>query len=200
MAIGGSGSQSDYNLVTKEYPGIFGASPESAAIANTLKSLIGTGQPNQTAVSSPYTGLLYQQLARPAFSPTGDVTNKFLNDISDRIKGPAVLRGIDPNIAPSELSTALAPAITALNNQRISNLHGALGTDLSSQLAQRNQNIGQMGQNIEALLNLGGLSMPQIIGGQRGESKGTNIQLMASGSGNGSGGGANYGSYGGYGG
>ncbi len=74
----------------------------------------------------------------------------------DITAGRGAVRGLG---APTQagLAQTIAPTLAGMRQQRVENLMGARGQD-----------IGVRGQDIMGLLELAGLTMPQVVGGQRG--------------------------------
>lgn len=156
-----SGSKETSKPVFHQFPGVFGT-PDSARIAGNLEQLLGSG-----ISSSPFRQPLVQSILNPEFGPTTASEEALLDTISQRTQGASALRGLGPS-TPGALAQNLAPALIGLRQQRIGNLSGALGQD-----------IGIRGQDIQGLIELAGLAMPQIVGGQK--SKGNGGGLAVSG-------------------
>ena len=87
------------------------------------------------------------------FLPQTQSEQGFLKSISDLTQGAAATRGLGP-ATQGGLAQNLAPALMGLRQQ-----------DIGNQLNVR-------GQDIQGLLELAGLVMPQIIGGQQSNQSG----------------------------
>lgn len=99
-------------------------------------------------------GTLQQELLQPSFAPSTASEESLISSIMDLAGGRSAGRGLGPASAGG-IGQAIAPTLTSLRNQRVSNLMQGLQAEQ-----------GFRGQDIGALLNLIQLAAPQIMGGQ----------------------------------
>ena len=143
-------------------PGAFGGSshfwtPESgdyeasSILANRASDMIGA--------ASPFSKSLEDSILHPSYAPTSAADTAMLNDVMDATGGRTASRGLG---APSQtaLAEAIAPQMMQNRQNQIANLMGAQG------LAQQGQ-----GQNLQGLLELIGLAMPQVMGSSYSQGK-----------------------------
>ena len=144
----GSFGKQKSSLQTQQFPGLFGTDVGSG-IGQQLQDIFGGGQ-------SQIGSQLINELLNPTFGATTASEQSLLDSVIGQTGGRTAARGLG---APTEggLAKALAPELIGMRQGRITNLLGALG-------AER----GFRGQDIQGLLELAGLSMPQIVAGQRG--------------------------------
>ena len=177
MSFGGSYAKS--KLDTKEFPGAFGT-PDSARVANMLQSLLSGSPAGQDRASSAYEQPLQESILQPKFGADTASEKALLGSIMDATAGRGSVRGLG---APTQtaLAQSIAPALINLRQQDIGNLQSALSGDIGSQISQRGQDIGQIlgvrGQDIGGLSELIGLSMPQIVAGQKSKQFGAQAGL-----------------------
>ncbi len=149
--LGGSRQSSDFNV--QQFPGLFG-SPEGQRVGGTLESLLGQGT-GGSAFANPF----QQAVLNPQFGPTTGSEQGFLKSIMDLTQGAAATRGLGP-ATQGGLAQNLAAPLMQLRQQQIGNLGQGIGQDLQAR-----------GQDIQGLIELAGLVMPQLVGGNTSSGK-----------------------------
>lgn len=147
--MGFSTGKSKTGLETETFPGLFGTA-KGAEVGGQIQGAIG----QQGAFQQPFE----QAVLSPEFGPQTQSENELLNSIMELTQGTSALRGLGPATQGS-LAQNLAPALIGLRKQQVGNL--GRGVELGQ---------GGQGQILQALLQLAGLSMPQIVSGQTGSS------------------------------
>lgn len=155
--MGGQSSSSQTSQPQfQTFPGAFGYG-QSAGLMNQAQGII-----NQ---QSPYSGALQQSILNPQFGPATTAESNLLNSLMDLTSGRTASRGLG---APTQesLAAGIAPEMVGLQQSQIQNLMGGQGLTQALQ-----------GQNLNALLNMVGLAMPQVVGGNvtKGTSSGWKI-------------------------
>lgn len=158
--MGHSQSSSTSTPVFKQFAGAFGNNDytKSGQLGTQAQGMIGQG--------SSYDKPLQEALTNPSFMPTTQADTNLLNSLMDLTAGRGAVRGLG---APtqSSLAQAIAPELINLQQGQVQGLEAARGQDIQSQ-----------GQQLQALLNLIGLSMPQVVGGSTSNAKGTGVKWL----------------------
>lgn len=152
----GWGTEStESELKVEQFRGLFDLPAGPGRIGGQLESLLGEG------VRGAFGQPLEQALLQPEFGPTTASETAVLESLMDLTAGRGAVRGLG---APTQagLAQTIAPTLVGMRQQGIQNLMGA-----------RAQDVGVRGQDIMGLLELAGLSMPQLIGGQESRGRGT---------------------------
>lgn len=116
--------------------------------------------------SSPFATPLEQALLNPQFGARNPAETALLNSAMDLTAGRSAVRGLGPATQAS-LVSATAPLLNQFYNQNIQNLMGAEG-------------LSQQGKatNLQALMELIGYSMPQIMGGTQSQESSRGVGLF----------------------
>lgn len=166
-----SSPTSDTNFTSQQFPGLTGT-PEGQQIWDQLQAIFGSpGTSDSVGMSSAFQGPLQDAILNPQFGPTSESETAFLDSIMSLTQGQSSLRGLGP-ATQGGLAQNLAGPLMQLRNQQIGNLSGAFGQDIGirgQDIDQRGQDLNaymaERGMNIQGLLELAGLTMPQIIAG-----------------------------------
>jgi hypothetical protein len=136
IGISAGGGKQVSDPVFRQFPGAFGASPESGRLAGSLEDILSGGT---------------------RFEPRSMSETNLINSLADLAGGRSAVRGLGAPTAGS-VAGAIAPTLVGLRQ-------------------------GERGQNIQGLLELIGLAMPQVVGGQR--TRGRQFQFGLGGEGSG---------------
>ena len=141
------------------FPGVYETSKERRAFGDQLRQFIMNGAGNLSAPIAGYSPTQssfynpYQSSIMDRFMPT-TAENDILNQVSDRTSAAFASRGLGATpIAASSTAASIAPTLAAMRQQQIENLRQALSGDVGAALTSREQDIGQRGGDITALLD-----------------------------------------------
>lgn len=135
--------------VYQTFGGSYGANDYNASkrLSQQAESMIGQQNPFATP--------LEQALLNPSFTPNTGAEQALISGLMDQTAGRTATRGLG---APTEsaYAAAIAPTLVDLRNTQIANLLGA----------QQGAQSGNA-SDLQALMELIGYSMPQIMGGNQ---------------------------------
>lgn len=158
-SFGTSKQKSD--LTTKQFAGAYGNTGygDSSRLARSLESLIG----------APTSGMrgLEESIMRPQFGPTTASEGALLESLSSMTNANAALRGLGP-ATPSALAQSLAPALVDMRQRDVENQSNLAGRQMEGR-----------GLDMNTILSLIGLVMPQVVAGQK--SSGSSFNFGVSG-------------------
>ena len=163
MSFGTSSSRESSTPVFQTFPGATGDATygTSGQIFNQTQGITTAG------VQSPFAKSLEDTLLNPKFGARTDSEQALLNSLMDTTAARGAVSGLG---APTQsaLATSIAPTMVDMRNKNIEQLMGAKGQDVQQWQTQ-----------LQALLELVGLAMPQVMGGNQttGTSSGFNIGL-----------------------
>ena len=167
VSFGKKKSKATSGLDIRTLPGIFGGKgiPEELSapgreIGEQLKGIIG-GVPTEDVFRAP----LEESILRPEFGPTSSSETALLDSIMSLTQGQSAVRGLGPSTQAS-LAQSIAPALIGLREKRVGELERGAGLDV-----QRRQQV------LMSLMELAGLSMPQIIAGQKSKQRASGFEF-----------------------
>jgi hypothetical protein len=172
--IGFSGSKQKTGLEVREFPGLFGTNELSQEVAN----LLGVDRPEGQAgtigevLGLGTAGIIGQGLTQreqAPFGPSTQAEQDLLNSLMDITGGRTATRGLG---APTQtaLAQTIAPTLVGFRQKEQDRL-------VQEQQIQQQQQAMQL----QSLLELAGLSMPQLIGGTEGSARQFAMSIMAGG-------------------
>ncbi len=128
----------------------------SSQFGNQAAGMIGTG--------TAYDAALESAILNPSYAPTSAADQSILNSLMDITAGRGAVRGLG---APTQtsLAQAVAPQLVQNRQMQIQNLMGGQGQALQSK-----------GIDLQALMELIGYAMPQVVGGT--QSSGSGFKLI----------------------
>lgn len=157
-----SKSKETTTLGTQSFGGIF-QQKEGLPLAQQLEGLL------TTPIESQFGKQLQQELTTPTFAPQTEAGKSLLQQALSGTQGATAARGLGQATQGALASTA-APVLQQLRGQRVASLQQAFGQDIASQLADR-------GLDIESLVKLSELALPQVLVGQTGQATGAGQAL-----------------------
>ena len=155
---GGGHSEQTSTPVFQQFAGAFGNNDysKSTQLAGMAEKGLNANTPFTSAFDKP----LEEALLNPSFMPTSQADQNMLNSLMDLTAGRGAVRGLG---APTQSSLAqtIAPELLQMQQGQVQGLTNARAQDIGL----RGQDIQQQQGSMQALLNLIGLAMPQVVVG-----------------------------------